>query len=90
MAYELFEELSTCDLEEIEKEDLEKIITDCQWELTRRERIIKSEAVSKFKEAFENLIELGVGVEFTFFSRFSGEDPRTFYLEDVEDFIFNY
>lgn len=90
MAYELFEELSTCNLEEIEKEDLEKIIKDCQWELTRRERIIKIEAVSKFKEAFENLIELGVGVEFTFFSPFSGEDPRTFHLEDIEDFIFNY
>lgn len=90
MAYELFDELSTMSLEEICVEDLEKIIEDCQWELKRRDRAIKSEAVSKFKEAFENLIELGVSLDFTFYSPYSDEGPRTFPLEDMEDFTFKY
>jgi len=90
MAYELFDELSTCSLEEIEKEDLEKIIEDCKWELQRRDRAVKIEAVSKFKESFENLIELGVSIDFTFYSPFSDEGPRTFPLEEMEDFTFKY
>lgn len=90
MAYEMFEELSTCDLDEIEKEDLEKIIEDCRFELQRRDRAVKIEAVSKFKEAFENLIELGIGIDFTFYSPYSDEGARTFPLEEMEDFTFKY
>ena len=90
MADELFDELSTCDLEEIEKEDLEEIIEDCKCELQRRNRVVKNEAISKFKEALENLIELGIGIDFTFYSPFSDEGVRTFPLEDMEDLFFKY
>jgi hypothetical protein len=90
MAYELFDELSTCDLEEIAHEDLEKIIEDCQFELNRRKREVKREAVCKFKEAFENLVEAGVSIDFTFYSPFSDEGVRTFPLVDIEDFTFKY
>lgn len=90
MAYEMFDELSTCDLDEIEREDLEKIIEDCKFELQRRDRAIKIEAVSKFKEAFKNLVELGVSIDFTFYSPYSGEPPHTFPLEEMEDFTFKY
>jgi len=62
MAYELFEELSTCDLDEIEKEDLEKIIGDCKRELTRRKDAECHEAIAKFKEALTKLEELDVTV----------------------------
>lgn len=89
MAYELFDELSTCDIDEIAKEDLEKIITDCQWELTRRERIIKMDAVSKFKEAFAELMESGVKINFTYWSTYDCHNC-TLDIDDIDDFIFNY
>ena len=62
MAYELFEELSTCNLEEIEKEDLEKIIEDCQRVLSRRKDTECQEAIAKFKESLTELEELEVRV----------------------------
>lgn len=89
MAYEMFEELSTCNLDEIEKEDIEKIIADCQWELTRRDRTIKLEAVSKFREAFTELIELGVEINFTYWSPHDCYNCTT-NVDDVDDFNFKY
>ena len=89
MAYELFEDLSTHNLDEIAKEDLEKIITDCQWELTRRERIIKMDAVSKFKEAFAELMEVGVKINFTYWSTYDCHNCNID-IDDIDDFIFNY
>lgn len=62
MAYELFDELSTCDLEEIQKEDLEKIIEDCRGELYRRKNAECHEAIAKFREALTRLEELDVRV----------------------------
>lgn len=89
MAYELFDELSTCDLDEIAKEDLEKIIEDCQWELTRRDKVVKLEAISKFREAFTELIESGVKINFTYWSNYDCHNC-TINVDDVDDFDFTY
>lgn len=89
MAYELFDELSTCDLDEIAIEDLEKIIEDCQWELTRRDRAIKNEAIAKFKEAFEELIDLDVKINFTYWSSYESHNCTT-NLDNIEDITFDY
>lgn len=62
MAYELFEELSTCDLEEIAKEDIEKILKDLENEIYRRKNAEVYEAIENFKQAFAKLEELGVRV----------------------------
>ena len=83
MAYELFEELSTCDLNEIYTEELEKIINDCQNELTCREKVIKKEAVEKFQEAFTTLMKLGVSVECL-------HDTKRFTLYQHDIFKFHY
>jgi len=62
MAYELFEELSTCNLEEIAKEDITTMIKDLEYELTRRKNIECEEAIKNFKQALSRLDILGVRV----------------------------
>ena len=62
MAYELFDELSTCNLDEIEKEDIEKIIRDLEGELYRRRDIQCEKAIENFREALSKLEVLGVRV----------------------------
>jgi predicted HAD superfamily phosphohydrolase YqeG len=62
MAYEMFEELSTCNLDEINKEDITTIINDLQNELYRRKNAKYREAIENFKQAFAELEELGIRV----------------------------
>ncbi len=85
MAYEMFRMLSTYNLEEIEKEDIEKIITDCQWELTRRDRVVKNEAIAKFREAFDNLYNTGVTLSCWVNTE---EWEGNIYIDDIDIFTF--
>ena len=62
MAYELFEELSTCNLEEIAEEDITTIIKDLKHELIRRKDIECNEAIENFRQALARLEVLEVGV----------------------------
>ncbi len=57
MAYRLFDELSTCDLDEVCEEDLFQIKDDIEIELRNRRRAKQFEAIQGFKEAFEKLKE---------------------------------
>lgn len=62
MAYELFEELSTCNLNEIAVEDITTIIKDLEYELRRRKYVECEEAIENFREALSKLDDLGVRV----------------------------
>lgn len=62
MVYKLFEELSTCDLNEIAEEDVKTIINDLENELYRRKNAECREAIENFRQAFTKLEELGVRV----------------------------
>ena len=60
MAYDMFEMLSTCNLEEIAKEDITTIIKDLEYELRRRKDIECEEAIENFREALSKLEVLGI------------------------------
>lgn len=62
MAYKLFEELSTCNLEEIAKEDIVTIITDLNHELQCRRDIECDKAIENFRQALAKLETLGIRV----------------------------
>lgn len=50
MAYELFEDLSTHNLNEIAEEDLQQIIKDIRAELQNRKDEEKEKAIAEFKK----------------------------------------
>ena len=85
MAYKLFEELSTCNLEEIAEEDLQKIMEDIHAEIKRRQYEQKKEAISKFKEAFNNLYNTGVTLSFWVNTE---EWEGNVYVDDIDEFTF--
>lgn len=62
MAYEMFDELSTCDLDEIAEEDVKTIIRDLENELYHRKNAKCHEAIENFKQALARLEDLGVTV----------------------------
>ena len=62
MAYKLFEELSTCNLNEIAEEDVKTIINDLENELYRRKNAECREAIENFRQAFTRLEDLGITV----------------------------
>lgn len=59
--YKMFEELSTCSLEEIYTEDLEQILEDVSAELERRKY---DEVIDNFVDAYYELLQKGVTLSY--------------------------
>ena len=63
MAYELFEELSTCNLDEIAEEDLRQIQKDIEEEFKRRRYELKKQAVEELNAFIEKWERVGITFE---------------------------
>jgi len=90
MRYELFEELSTCNLEEIAKEDIEKVIEDLKGELYRRRDIECEKAIENFREALSKLEVLGVRAFYDCSNYDDGGDLTCVPLYDGYNLTFDY
>lgn len=81
MAYELFEELSTCNLNEIVEEDLRQIQKDIAEEFKRRRCEIKKQAEEELNAFIEKWEKVGI----TFETRWYDLKVNDFAIHDSQD-----
>lgn len=71
--YKMFEELSTCILEEIDTDDLKQILKDVSAELERRKY---DEVIDNFMNAYDELLQKGITLSYNNNGDFIDLDKR--------------
>lgn len=79
--------MNTFNFSTMSDSEIQNLISDLRYEMTKRESEKVKEAMDKFFEAFNNLIEMGIKLTYTY-----GKDDElnTITLDTNGDFDFEY